>query len=64
MGASTERTLIVEGDSRTMGEVISTTHNRLGWQVKFANATMRQISAVTEVARKRGRDMQASSFRI
>ncbi|HEY9753552.1 MAG TPA: type IV secretory system conjugative DNA transfer family protein [Oculatellaceae cyanobacterium] len=62
MGASAEGTLIVEGDFRTMGEVISTSLNRLGWHVKFANAKMRQVSAVTEVARKRGRDMWRYSF--
>ncbi|HEY9753751.1 MAG TPA: type IV secretory system conjugative DNA transfer family protein [Oculatellaceae cyanobacterium] len=62
MTASAEGIQIIEGDFKTIGEVISTSLNRLGWHVKFANAKMRQVSAVTETSRRRGQDMWRYSF--
>ena len=52
----------IDGDIKTMGEIISTTLNRLGWHVRFANDKMRQVGAVTEIARRRGQDMWRYSF--
>ena len=62
MAASAESTQTIEGDFKTMGEVVSTSLNRLGWHVRFANAKMRQVSAVTETSRRRGQDMWRYSF--
>src|SRR5277367_2365218 len=62
MVAFAEGTETIEGDFKTMGEVISTTLNRLGWHVKFANVKMRQVSATSEVSRRRGQDMWRYSF--